>query len=342
MARGEPMNPDSAGAFAALGNKASTKANLRIRETDLALAGGAVLHAIDFDGRPLLLVPLTEDQQGVDDEQSRGVSLHTRTLVDEATPRRFIAARCELPGLVGTFGSLCDDLIAALAAEPLRPAETSLTILDRWRELLGAPSNRLMPQGVLLGVLCELHLLEQLAQLAGPSAAVSAWTGPGSERQDFMSGTVAIEVKGTGLRDRIAVEIHGLRQLEEPAGGRLFLWVEHVERATDDGDSVPDAIDRLASEGVSRHAVLTMLAPLGYLPSDEDAYRTVRFRLLDRRAYEVVASFPRLIPAGLTQPDDVDRLLNVRYTLDLTDRNADPKPMEFAVDAVNALAEAIR
>jgi hypothetical protein len=110
----------------------------------------------------------------------------------------------------------------------------------------------------------------------------------------------------------------------------------------DDGDSVPDVVDRLASVGVNRRAVLSRMRPAGYMPADEDAYRTVRFRLLDRRAYQVGPSFPRLIPGDLTARQNIDRLLSVRYVLDLTDRNAEPRPLEYAVDAVTALAEAIR
>lgn len=335
------MNPDSAGAFDILGRSVSGSDNLRIRDSEWSVAGGAVAHAIDFDGRQLLLIPLADAYPGVEDEQSRGVSLHTRVLVDGNRQRRFLAIRCELPALVMTFASLCDDLLAALAEEPENPATTALKIIDRWRDLLGPPSTRLLSDGHLLGVLCELHLLEQLVQLSNAKKALSAWTGPSSKRQDFMAASVAIEVKGTSLRERIAVDIHGLRQLEGPPGGHLFLWVEHVERVIDDGDSVPDAIDRLASEGISRLAVLNKLSPIGYRPADDDAYRSVRFQLLDRRAYKVDAAFPRLTAGDLCKPANADRLLSVRYTLDLTDRNAEPRPLEFAVDAVRALAEAI-
>ena len=88
--------------------------------------------------------------------------------------------------------------------------------------------------------------------------------------------------------------------------------------------------------------MLSLLAPSGYQAAEEDAYRTIRFRHLDRRAYEVGPTFPRLVPENLANPADADRLLSVHYTLDLTDRNAEPKPLDFAAAAVNALAEAIR
>jgi len=335
------MSPDSAGAFELLGRHVSSRDNLRIRDSEVNIAGGAIAHAIDFDGRQVLLIPLTSEQQGVEDEQSRGVSLHTRPLVDDDRQRHFLAVRCEIPALVGTFGSLCDDLLTALASQPDNPAVTTLTIIDKWRDLLGPSSTQLLSEGQLLGVLSELRFLEQLVELSSASKALSSWTGPGSERQDFMSEAVAVEVKGTSLRDRIAVEIHGLHQLDGPPGGRLFLWVEHVERATNGGDSVPDAIQRLATAGLSRLAVLGKLDPIGYRPADEDAYRSVRFQLLDRRAYEVGPSFPRLVPGSLSVPEQADRLLSVRYTLDLTDRNAEPRPLEFAVDAARSLVEAI-
>lgn len=335
------MTSGSADAFEVLGRITSRRDNLRIRETSLALPGGYVVHAIDYEGRPLLLIPLLDDQRGAEDDQSRGVSLHTRTLIDNDLSRRYLAVRCEIPALVTTFASLCDDLLEALGIEPDQPAARSLAILDKWRDLLGPSAPQLLSEGRLLGFLSELHFLEQLAQIAAPEPALSTWTGPGKERQDFMTTKVAVEVKGCALRDRIAVEIHGLRQLEEPVGGRLFLWVEHVERVTDGGDSVPDAIERLGAAGVSRFKILNVLQPHGYRPADEDAYRSVRFELRDRRAYEVGIAFPRLVPASLSDPARVDRLLGVRYTLDLTDRKAEPHPLTYPSDVVSLLAEAI-
>ncbi|GGR73194.1 hypothetical protein GCM10010169_16490 [Micromonospora fulviviridis] len=299
---------------------AGLPADLRIRRSDTRVAAGAIAHGIDSRGRWHLLVPLGEDERGVEDASSRGVTLTTRRLVEGpgAMPTRYQDVVCELDHLHDLFAELTDEMIGRLAGSPTQPGFVCLTVLDRWRDLLSPSDSPLLGMDALAGLLAELHLMEQVAE-RDPDAAVRLWTGPDAARADFTGIGASVEVKSTSARERLQVEIHGVGQLEERPGTHLYLYIEQLERGDGDGDSVPDAVDRLLGVGADRHALLTRLASLGYRTADSAAYKRVRYGLRQRRIYLVNRpGFPRITHGSFADPKVLDHILRMRYTLDLT------------------------
>jgi hypothetical protein len=326
---------DSRKAFALLaeGRRAG---GLHVRESDVNVEGGAVLHALEGTRR-LLLVPLAAEDRPVTDEGSQGVILRPRELDDAGALRRFQTVVCELPDLNSAFETFCDEILEALADAPDNPPATCLTILERWRDLLEPRSSRLLGANALSGLLAELHLLERIASLGGGHGALDLWMGPGGARFDFMGQASAVEVKATTSRDTFSVGIHGLLQLDPPTGTELYLYAEQLERVPAGDESVPDALDRLVASGIPRQALLAHVAQIGLLPADLDSYRMVRFRLLAHRTFRVQPGFPRLVAAELADPTMADRVTNVSYTIDLSDFSSLPGYMPERDRAVKAL-----
>jgi len=304
--------------------KGALKEDLRIRDSDVSVAGGAVRHAIDRSGRRHLLIPLTEGQAAAEDHGSCGVSLSGRDLIDADRTERYLDVACEAADLRDLFAVFCDDLLNRLATEAAPPAAVSSSELGRWRALFNPVRGALLGSEALAGLLAELHVLEQLARRV-PSQAVRLWTGPAKGRVDFTGARAGIEVKATTGRDRAIVAIHGLRQLDETDLDDLYLYVEQLEPARIGGDSVPDAVARLLSAGVDRPALLTSLADVGYQDADASSYRLVRFEVRSSRTFMVTApGFPRLVPAALADPGLADRLFRVSYAIDVTEAVALP------------------
>jgi hypothetical protein len=291
---------------------------LQSRETEVIVAAGAVLHALE-GSRRLLLIPLADDEVATLDDESRGVVLRPRDLVDAGTTRRFQTITCELAELNSAFETFCDEVLQALADQPDSPAQRCLEVLGRWRDLLGPRSSSLLGGNALSGLLAELHMLERIAAASKPHNCLPVWTGPGGARFDFMGHDSAVEVKATTSRDTFAVGIHGLLQLDPPPGTKLYLYAEQMELVPVDGDSVPDALDRLAVTGVPRQALLSTVALLGVLPADLESYRAVRFRTLAVRAFLVEPGFPRLVASELSDASMADRVTKVSYSIDLSD-----------------------
>lgn len=291
---------------------------LRIRETDVRVSAGHVMHAIEGPRR-LLLIPLGEDEAATTDEESRGVVLRPRDLVDAGTTRRFQTITCELTELNSAFEAFCDEVLGALDEDPLNPPQRCLEVLGRWRDLLGPRGSSLRGRNVLSGLLAELHMLERLAAAADVATCLALWTGPLGSRFDFMGKLTAVEVKATTSRDAFTVGIHGLLQLDPPPETQLYLYAEQMELVPMDGDSVPDALERLWNLGVPRQALLSTVAMLGVLPADLDGYRKIRFRTLAYRVFCVEPGFPRLTASELKDATMADRVTKVSYTIDLSD-----------------------
>lgn len=303
------------------------KQELRVHDSDVAVAGGSVRHAVDRLGRRHLLVPLAVGQEATEDRNSCGVSLSGRELVDRNRRERYLDVACEMAELRDLFAVFCDDLLERLSIETAPPAVVCSAVLARWRELFNPRRDPLLGSEALAGLLAELHFLEHVAARS-PATAVQLWTGPDKARADFTGTRAAVEVKATTGRDRVTVVIHGLRQLDQAQLEDVYLYVEQLETVRTGGDSVPEAVSRLLSAGVNRAGLMTSLAVVGYLDSDADAYRHVQFNRVSTRTFRATApGFPRLVPAALTDPGLAERIYKVSYTIDVSDAAALPGHM---------------
>src|SRR5262249_59599266 len=122
----------------------------------------------------------------------------------------------------------------------------------------------------------------EVLAVSDPAGALQAWCGPEGARHDFASENGALEVKATTTREGFGVQIHGVLQLELPEHGTLTLYAEQLEAVHQGGDSIPDAIDRVQSQGVSRQTLRDRLEAVGFRSSDADIYRAIRFSVLRR------------------------------------------------------------
>jgi hypothetical protein len=286
------------------------------RATETHVAAGVLKHAIDPSGRRLLLVPLADDDHEVEDVASKGVTVETGPFMEGASTSRCIFVRCDDNSLVDLFSTVCDEIIEGCATMPDQAGSVVIRVLERWRELLGPSRGTLLGSSEIKGLLAELHLMEELA-VESPSKALERWTGSDKTRHDFSGPSLAIEVKASAMVDEVRVRIHGLAQLVAPTNGRLVLLVERLESVPGGGDALPDAVSRLIEAGVDENGLLRKIKAAGAHVSDFKAYSKVRFKTLEKRAYDVGPSFPRLIPAMFTGTPADGRVHGVEYVLDL-------------------------
>jgi hypothetical protein len=136
------------------------------------------------------------------------------------------------------------------------------------------------------------------------------------------------------------VEIHGIGQLDVPAGGSLHLGVLRLVRDERAGQSFADLVRACAASGASHADLLALLASAG-ITSSAPEYEGARFEVAERRLYQVDEDFPRLIPSSLVAGTLPDALVDLSYQLDLT--TASPAPLsELALEeALRRLAGAI-
>lgn len=289
---------------------------LMVRESQVQVAAGPVLHAIDPAGRRHLLIPLDEHANDVKDDASRGVVVLTRTLIRGDEEKRFIDVRCEDVRLNDLFSTVCDEIIEHCRTAPDSPGLVVVTVLDRWRDLLGPSKRTLLSEQQIKGLLAELHVLEHLAARAA-GEALTLWTGADQARHDFTGAMAACEVKASSLVDRVQIHVNGLTQLQAPPGASLLLVVERFERVPVGGDSIPQVVARLRALGIPEKALFKKLLASGVHPTDFPVYSELRFTLLERRLYLVADDFPRITSAMLMDTPAHDRVSAVEYVVDL-------------------------
>ena len=318
--------------------------DLSTRLCGVSVSSGDVRHALDTERVRHLLIPVESDV-AVEDRQSRGVTVCTRTLIepDGDEERRFIDVRCEEKSLKDLFSVVCDEVLAHLVDTPDAASTAVITVMSRWRELLGPARSTLLGEGQIKGLIGELHFVEEIAQ-SDPGSALMVWTGPDLARHDFTGNRLDVEVKASSVADGMTVHINGLRQLEGPAeGGDLYLLVERMEAVTVGGDSIPSLVTRLIDLGVDRHSLLQALSSIGVNPADFPAYEKVRYATLESRAYLVDDAFPRLIRSSVASPEHLDRYSRVEYWLDLAGQPPVPLPeaqrSRLAADLLASLKE---
>src|SRR5262249_13573769 len=117
----------------------------------------------------------------------------------------------------------------------------------------------------------ELWHLRELLQRSPD--ALSIWTGPLKRPHDFTAAGGDMEVKTTLSRDHWIFQIHGVDQLQPPAGGVLYLSALQLEQVADSGESVPELLDALHALGADPREMLEKLLAAGYDSRDSDFYR---------------------------------------------------------------------
>jgi hypothetical protein len=298
----------------------ATRGEFRVYVSDDSSAQGPVLFALDNLGLRHLLIPIRAGVSVEPDEKSSGVRLSARELMDGGVASHFVDVACLKGHLAEVFGHLADEIVEELRGDPGRPATVGRRVLNRWRELLERERPGVLSEGALTGLFGELLILRDL--VAQDPAAVRCWIGPSSTRFDFLRGASALEVKTTTSHDQLIVHIHGIEQLDPPAGGDLHLAVVGVERTNAGGHSIPSIISEIRLLGIDALELSSKLDTAGYSEHDAKHYDEIRFMVRFRRLFKVGDDFPRIVRRSFGSGDVPSGVSEVGYSINLTSHAA--------------------
>ncbi len=205
------------------------------------------------------------------------------------------------------FASLCAELL-----EPGDGGQYRRAILDnpvqwwnRWRGLLG---NAAKEQQV-YSTIAEMMVLEH--KLRYDKTAIWAATISGSH--DIECEKESCEVKSTISRYGITVTIAGQHQLDHVKP--LFIYFCRMEESIE-GISINDMRQRLIDNGYDEGKLDTQLEREGF--EKGSSIRSKRFKVLEKRKYEVTDSFPRIVPDSFKNNHIPDQIIQIQYTIDLS------------------------
>ena len=194
---------------------------------------------------------------------------------------------------------VANKVISAISIEGRNPAVAVERIIDDMRAALRplAPDLGATEQ---IGLFGELWVLSNVMfPTLGPRAC-HLWSGPESERHDFVGQEVHVEVKTT-TRSEPKHEISRLDQLKPPINKRLLFVSVMLEKSLGGDETLADRVDeireKLGSDGHALDVFDSRLAQLGWHEGLRQTGALLRFTFRDVHVFEVTGTFPRL-------PDD--------------------------------------
>lgn len=262
--------------------------------------------AMDANNQRHLLLPLEPSAEQYMDKQSRGVSVITRELTIQGDyPKRYLDLAClDFTGYA-IFDLIGGEVANELAGGSAKPAEIVKKILSKWRRFWGQLPSSILSIEEQIGLFAELwFLLEWLFPKFGQSVVLN-WRGPWGSRHDFEWPDKSIEVKATtNSRGRIH-HIHGLRQLENPENGPLFLFSMVLREENGSLNDLPSLIEKCRYQLINSEDGLShfenALAHIGYSPLFEEEYKKVKLHIIECLLFEVCEDFPRLTTHSFSQ-----------------------------------------
>jgi len=167
-----------------------------------------------------------------------------------------------------------------------------------------------------IGLFGELWVLSNILIPTLGTRVSHLWSGPESERHDFVGQGVHVEVKTT-TKSESRHEISRLDQLRAPVGKRLLFVSVLLERSLGGDETLADCVDEIRDKlGTDGHALDifdSRLAQLGWHEGLRQTGSLLRFTFRNVHVFEVIGTFPRL-------PDDYVPPLGVtgiKYTINV-------------------------
>lgn len=198
-------------------------------------------------------------------------------------------------------------VLHAICIEGRDPAVSVEEIISDLRAAL-RPLAPDLSTTVQIGLFGELWVLSKvLIETLGPRAC-HLWSGPESERHDFVGQGVHVEVKTT-IRSEPKHEISRIDQLKAPLGKRLLFVSIMLERSRGGAETLADRIDevrkKLETDGRALDVFDSRLAMLGWHEGLRQTGELLKFTFRDVHVFEVAGTFPRLpddyvAPLGVT------------------------------------------
>lgn len=213
------------------------------------------------------------------------------------------------------FTPFCREVVDAVVGQRRDPWAAVAATIRAWQSAW-KPARLEMEKSVQVGLVGELLVLRNLVIPSVGTAAVVSWSGPDSERHDFVIDKLHLEVKTT-RRSRHEHEVSRLDQFRAPEGGELLVVSVLLEESVGGTETlatyVDSTTDLLRGDPAALDEFMAKLARLNWSDEMRRSGELLRFAVRDASAFRVDDDFPRL-PDDFVVPSGV---VSVRYTVDL-------------------------
>jgi Putative PD-(D/E)XK family member, (DUF4420) len=270
----------------------------------------ALSSAMDQSGLLHLLIPVTQGPAVTPPADLNGLKVRHRRLETGAVLELSAPASHEQ-----VFTPFCNEIVDAIVCQSREPWKAVAAIVRAWQSAW-KPARQVMDKSTQIGLFGELLVLRSLMLPTLGPAAVDQWSGPESERHDFVGDQLHIEVKTT-RKSRPEHEISRLDQLSVPAGRQMLFVSVQLEESVGGNETlasqVDSIVDLLRTDAAALDLFMTKIANLGWSEEVRNSGELLRFFVRSADVYAVDDDFPRF-PDDFSPPAGV---ISVKYTIDL-------------------------
>ncbi|WNB90934.1 PD-(D/E)XK motif protein [Bacillus sp. NEB1478] len=212
------------------------------------------------------------------------------------------------------FYVLCNDLINVMKGHDEVVIEKVMKRLERWQKLLQKTSLKIMSKEEQMGLFGELKILnDYIIPAYGNIQAIHSWVGALGDKQDFLLGNLAIEVKSFRLTSGNYVWISSKEQLNSEKTP-LFLFACGLNEVST-GKTIVDLIETIALQIETENVLnefIEKIEQYGYV-SELQKDDLSKFKLEKVNGFEVKEEFPRI---SLNQVSSL--IKDMKYSVDLS------------------------
>lgn len=281
----------------------------------VSVAGEPVRFALGQNGAPRLLVPRGPRGPKIKDFSTDRLEMEDGRYQTSGRSQRYLDITCIDKNLEAVFAEVVDKILRLLADGKDSTDAVSDT-LEEFRALFSKKIEENVSPETIVGLIGELLLLKRLTALSPD--AVHTWFGPEKESHDFRCGNQAIEVKTSARRANNVVHISSLEQLSGRPEGQLFLLHHTLERTEQGSLSVASLFDSISAACREPELLKARLSELECRDPHSKEWNWATFIPVSEEFYSVGEEFPRLTRRHLAAQDIPKAILDVQYSLDLS------------------------
>lgn len=281
--------------------------------------------ALDVNGARHFLLKLSDEDQDLRDNQSRGLTVTTRELVlYDNVPSRFLDIECKEVSGYSALDLIGGEIIDELSNSHKKTVDIVKCVLGKWRRFWGQLPQQILTKELQIGLFAELWFIHFWLFPYQGMASIFPWRGPWGSRHDFEWSDKSVEVKATtGINGRIFI-INGVDQLEPPTNGPLYLFAMSLREESGASYTLPSLVKRIEALINEDADALTRfesaLFQIGYSPVHEEEYLKLHLRVTEELLFSVKDNFPRItkqsFPANI--PTGIER---IEYSINLSGFN---------------------
>lgn len=230
----------------------------------------------------------------------------------------FILLECHSKSYLSNFTEIIKEILSEYDNQDFELIKVINRVIAKWRYFLAKPSNQLLSEEKIIGLIGELMFLSKLIRIYNEDA-LNIWTANSGE-EDFINLGKIIEVKTT-LNEKHEHIINGIDQLLIKDGSeKQILSLLLTKSSNLNSISLPIIIDEcaenFAEDPENYDLFYKKLSNRGYDVRDNSEYLEYSY-IVNRGGYfNVDSSFPKLTKAELASPLN-SRISKIRYTVDM-------------------------